>query len=46
MLQNGINYIKFYMEYCYYDMHNFKILRSLGLKLCSKTKKRSNNSQI
>ena len=27
------------MEYCYYDMHNFKILRSLGLKLCSKTKK-------
>ena len=44
MLQNGINYITFYMEYCYYDMYNLQAFQLLGLKLCSKTNKWSNNS--
>lgn len=44
MLQNAINYLKLYMEYCYYDIHISKAFRLLGLKLHSKTNKRSKNS--
>ena len=44
MLQNAINYLKLYMEYCYYDIHISKAFSLMGLKLHSKTNKRSKNS--